>query len=164
MADISGHALVRNEDLTTKVKRFRIVGPGTLGAADHSLAGQAVFLYGDEIELSGFTIDTYTGGQALLIGGDHNRLAHLRIRNPQPAFGVGGIRMIGGTDFRATSCDVVAGDDALQFTPIATPGHPLRDLSGLGQRLRRLHRRIHGGALRSRHSLHIPSRRQDADS
>lgn len=124
----SGHALIRNEDLSAKVKRFRIVGPGTLGAFDHSLPGQAVFLFGDEIELSGFTIDTYAGGQALLIGGDHNRLEHLRILNPEPTFGVGGIRMFGGTDFRATSCDVVAGDDALQFTPIAEPGHPLRDL------------------------------------
>ena len=124
-----GGALVRNEQLGEKVRGFRIMGPGSLESRDRSSSGQMVFLYGDQLELADITIDTFSDGQAVLIGGDDVVLRRLRVDNAAPLPGVGGIRMFGGNRFRAEKCHVVAGDDALQFTPIATPGHPLADLS-----------------------------------
>ena len=123
-------AFITNASLSTKVTNFSITGQGSIVGASLSIsAAQVICLYGDNLRLDDFTIDTYMGGQAVLIGGDHNRMDRVTIRNTQPVAGTGGVRMFGGTDFRATSLHVTSGDDALQFTPVATVGSVIRDLS-----------------------------------
>jgi polygalacturonase len=121
-------AFLRNADFTVKANGVRITGPGTIGARDHSRTGVMVALYGDDVVLSGLTIDTYAGGQAVMYAGDRGRMDRLRIVNSAKATGTGGIRVVGGTGFLATACHVESGDDCLQFVPIGDPAALLYDL------------------------------------
>ncbi|GAA2725285.1 glycosyl hydrolase family 28-related protein [Cellulomonas aerilata] len=123
------NAFLRNVDFGTRSDRVSITGPGTIGAVDHSRTGVVLALYGDDVRLRDFTIDTYAGGQAILFAGDRGRIDAVTIRGSAPAFGTGGIRMFGGEDFVATGCHVESGDDCLQFVPIGDPTAVLHDLS-----------------------------------
>jgi hypothetical protein len=116
------NAFLRNADFAVRSSGVRITGPGTIGARDHSRTGVVVALYGDDVQLRDLTIDTYAGGQAVMYAGDRGRMDRVRIRNSAVENGTGGIRVVGGTDFLATSCDVQSGDDCLQFVPIGDPG------------------------------------------
>lgn len=122
-----GRALLSNERFEDKITNFQMTGDGVIDGKE--IPGQTLFLFGDDLVLSGFTITNFAGGQAILIGGDRNRVREVTTTNPEKAPGTGGIRMFGGHDFLARGCNVTSGDDAFQFTPIATPDHPLRDLS-----------------------------------
>ncbi|WP_369132303.1 glycosyl hydrolase family 28-related protein [Modestobacter sp. I12A-02662] len=122
------NAFLRNADFAVRSNGVRITGPGTIGAPDHSRTGVVVALFGDDMALSDFTIDTYAGGQAVMFAGDRGRVDRLRIVNSAVSTGTGGIRFIGGDDFRATGCHVESGDDCLQFVPIADPGALLFDM------------------------------------
>jgi hypothetical protein len=130
-------AFLRNEDFGVKSDRVRITGPGTIGARDHSRTGVILALYGDDVHLSGFTIDTYAGGQAVMFAGDRGRMDRVTVRNSAVATGTGGIRVVGGTDFHATGCHVESGDDCLQFVPIGDPEALLYDMSISGGRFER---------------------------
>lgn len=125
------NAFIRNAggDASVKTSNIRITGPGMIGAASHAHTGQIIGLHGDDIYLSDFTIDTYAGGQAIIIAGDRNRIHGLTIRNSSVEIGTGAIRMVGGTDFIATNCHAESGDDVFQFVPIASPSSPLYDMS-----------------------------------
>jgi hypothetical protein len=123
------HAFLRNKDFAVRSNGVRITGPGVIGARDHSRTGVVVALYGDDVLLRDLTIDTYAGGQAVMYAGDRGRLERVKIRNSAAETGTGGIRVIGGTDFLATACDVRSGDDCLQFVPIGDPGALLFDMS-----------------------------------
>ena len=116
------NAFLRNTDFGVRSNGVRITGPGTIGARDHGRTGVIVALYGDDVLLSDLTIDTYAGGQAVMYAGNRGRMDRVRIRNSAVATGTGGIRVVGGTDFLATACDVQSGDDCLQFVPIGDPG------------------------------------------
>ncbi|MGY1704739.1 glycosyl hydrolase family 28-related protein [Geodermatophilus sp. SYSU D00697] len=123
------NAFLRNRDFGVKSDQVRITGRGTIGARDHSSTGVVLGLYGDDVELRDFTIDTYAGGQAILFAGDRGRFDSLQIRNSAVDTGTGGIRVVGGADFLATGCHVESGDDCLQFVPIGNPDALLYDLS-----------------------------------
>jgi hypothetical protein len=114
-------ALLRNADLAVPSSGVRITGPGSIGARDHTKTGVVIGLYGHDVLLSDFTVDTYSGGQAIMYGGDRGRIHGVTVRNSAVEFGTGGIRVIGGTDFLGTDCHVESGDDCLQFVPIGNP-------------------------------------------
>nr|WP_239522392.1 glycosyl hydrolase family 28-related protein [Geodermatophilus sabuli] len=126
------NAFLRNTDFAVRSNGVRITGPGTIGARDHSRTGVVVALYGDDVELRNLTIDTYAGGQAVMYAGDRGRMDGVKIRNSAATTGTGGIRVLGGADFRATSCDVQSGDDCLQFVPIGDPDALLFDMDITG--------------------------------
>ncbi|MGK5169741.1 glycosyl hydrolase family 28-related protein [Geodermatophilus sp. CPCC 205761] len=121
-------AFLRNADFAARANAVRITGPGTIGARDHSRTGVILAVYGDDVLLRDFTIDTYAGGQAVMFAGDRGRMERVRIVNSARTTGTGGIRVIGGTGFLATACHVESGDDALQFVPIGDPSALLYDL------------------------------------
>ncbi|MGY1604188.1 glycosyl hydrolase family 28-related protein [Geodermatophilus sp. SYSU D00815] len=123
------NAFLRNRDFAVRSDGVRITGPGTIGARDHSRTGVIVALHGHDVVLQDLTIDTYAGGQAVMYAGDRGRVDRVRVRNSAVATGTGGIRVIGGADFLATSCDVQSGDDCFQFVPIGAPDALLRDMS-----------------------------------
>jgi Pectate lyase superfamily protein len=123
------NAFLRTKDFAARSDGVRITGPGTIGARDHSRTGVILALYGNDVRLSDLTIDTYAGGQAVMYAGDRGRMDRVRIRGSAVETGTGGIRVIGGADFLATSCDVQSGDDCLQFVPIGDPGALLYDMS-----------------------------------
>jgi Pectate lyase superfamily protein len=123
------NAFLRTKDFAARSDGVRITGPGTIGARDHSRTGVIVALYGNDVRLSDLTIDTYAGGQAVMYAGDRGRMDRVRIRGSAAETGTGGIRVVGGTDFLATSCDVQSGDDCLQFVPIGDPRALLFDMS-----------------------------------
>ncbi|MGY1743077.1 MULTISPECIES: glycosyl hydrolase family 28-related protein [unclassified Blastococcus] len=114
-------AFLRNADFAVKSNRVRITGEGSIGAADHSRTGVVLALYGDDVEVSGITVDTYAGGQAVMYGGDRGRITGITVRNSAAETGTGGIRVIGGEDFLGTGCHVESGDDCFQFVPIGNP-------------------------------------------
>jgi hypothetical protein len=116
-------AMIRNETLSPagKISNFSIAGPGKIGAPNTTDGGQILWLYGDDLLLSEFNIDTYgggTGSQACLIGGDRNLMFGVKVTGSADEAGTGGIRMYGGKHFRAIGCHVESGDDALQFVPL----------------------------------------------
>ena len=123
------NAFLRNADFAVKSNGVSITGAGRIGATDHSRTGVILAVYGDDVRLSEFTIDTYAGGQAIMFAGDRGRVDGVRIVNSAPGFGTGGIRMIGGVEFVATNCHVESGDDCLQFVPIGDPDALLFNLS-----------------------------------
>ncbi|NEK59340.1 hypothetical protein GCU56_15875 [Geodermatophilus sabuli] len=114
-------AFLRNTDLATRSNGVRITGSGTIGARDHEKTGVVIGLYGDDVLLQGFTIDTYAGGQAVMYAGNRGRIDRLTIKNSAEETGTGGIRVFGGEDFLGTDCVVESGDDCLQFAPIGNP-------------------------------------------
>ncbi|SFK70616.1 glycosyl hydrolase family 28-related protein [Geodermatophilus ruber] len=114
-------ALLRNADLSQPISGVQITGPGTIGARDHSRTGVVIGLYGHDVLLRGFTIDTYAGGQAIMYAGDRGRVDQVTIRNSAEETGTGGIRVFGGNDFLGTDCHVESGDDCFQFVPIGNP-------------------------------------------
>jgi hypothetical protein len=114
-------AFLRNADFAVKANRVRITGSGTIGGRDHSRTGVVLALYGDDIEIENVRIDTYAGGQAVMFAGDRGRIHGITVRNSAEETGTGGIRVIGGTDFRGTDCHVESGDDCFQFVPIGNP-------------------------------------------
>jgi hypothetical protein len=114
-------ALLRNADLAVPSSGVQITGPGSIGARDHTKTGVVIGLYGHDVLLSDFTVDTYSGGQAIMYGGDRGRIHGVTVRNSAVEFGTGGIRVFGGTDFLGTDCHVESGDDCLQFVPIGNP-------------------------------------------
>ena len=114
-------AFLRNADFTSKANRVRISGTGSIGAVDHARTGVIVALYGDDVVLQDVTIDTYSGGQAVMYAGDRGRMTRITIRGSAAETGTGGIRVVGGTDFLGTDCHVESGDDCLQFVPIGNP-------------------------------------------
>jgi pectate lyase-like protein len=127
-------AFLRNADFSVKSDSVRLSGPGTIGAVDHDRTGVVLALYGDDVRLSDFAIDTYAGGQAVVFAGDRGRVDGVHVRNSAPTTGTGGIRVVGGSDFLATACHVESGDDCLQFAPIGARGAVLRDLDVTGGR------------------------------
>jgi hypothetical protein len=114
-------AFLRNADFAVKANRVRITGTGTIGARDHSQTGVVLGLYGDDVEIQGITVDTYSGGQAVMFAGDRGRIHGVTVRNSAAETGTGGIRVVGGTDFLGTDCHVESGDDCFQFVPIGNP-------------------------------------------
>ncbi|MGY1773979.1 glycosyl hydrolase family 28-related protein [Blastococcus sp. SYSU D00813] len=114
-------AFLRNADFAVKANRVRITGAGSIGARDHSRTGVVLALHGDDVEVSGITVDTYSGGQAVMYGGDRGRITGVTVRNSAEETGTGGIRVIGGTDFLGSDCHVESGDDCFQFVPIGNP-------------------------------------------
>jgi polygalacturonase len=114
-------ALLRNADLSRPANGVRISGPGTIGARDHAQTGVVIGLYGHDVVLRDFTIDTYSGGQAIMYAGHRGRISGLTITNSAEETGTGGIRVFGGEDFLGTDCHVESGDDCLQFAPIGNP-------------------------------------------
>ncbi|MGK5111505.1 glycosyl hydrolase family 28-related protein [Geodermatophilus sp. CPCC 205506] len=126
------NAFLRNRDLAVKADGVQITGPGTIGARDHSSTGVVLALYGDDVQLREFTIDTYAGGQAVMFAGDRGRMDGVTIRNSAVSTGTGGIRVVGGADFLATGCHVESGDDCLQFVPIGNPDAVLYDMDITG--------------------------------
>jgi Pectate lyase superfamily protein len=123
------NAFLRTKDFAARSDGVRITGPGTIGARDHSRTGVIIALYGNDVRLTDLTIDTYAGGQAVMYAGDRGRMDRVRIRGSAAETGTGGIRVVGGADFLATSCDVQSGDDCLQFVPIGDPRALLFDMS-----------------------------------
>jgi len=123
------NAFLRNANFAVRSNGVSITGPGTLGARDHGRTGVIIALYGDDVLLSDFTIDTFAGGQAVMYAGDRGRMDRVTIRNSAVDTGTGGIRGIGGNDFLATHCHVESGDDCLQFVPIGSPGALLYNMS-----------------------------------
>jgi len=123
------NAFLRTKDFAARSDGVRITGPGSIGARDHSRTGVIIALHGNDVRLSDLTIDTYAGGQAVMYAGDRGRMDRLRIRGSAVEMGTGGIRVVGGADFLATSCDVQSGDDSLQFAPIGDPRALLFDMS-----------------------------------
>jgi Pectate lyase superfamily protein len=115
------NAFLRNADFADGANGVRITGPGSIGAVDHSRTGVVLALYGNDVLLRDFTIDTYAGGQAIMYGGDRGRAERVRIRNSAADTGTGGIRVFAGNDFRGIGCHVESGDDCLQFVPIGDP-------------------------------------------
>jgi hypothetical protein len=130
-------ALVTNASLSTKVVRFAITGPGKLGCTSLSLPGTIIGLWGDQLRLEDFTVDTYGGvngpqhgGNAVDIGGDRIRVRCVTVTNAYAGMGAGGIRMFGGNSFVAIGCHVESGDDALQFAPLSPSSESvLKDMS-----------------------------------
>ncbi|MGY2066018.1 hypothetical protein [Blastococcus sp. SYSU DS0619] len=114
-------AFLRNADLAVPSSGVRITGSGTIGARDHTCTGVVIGLYGHDVLLSDFTIDTYAGGQAIMYSGDRGRIHRVTIRNSAQETGTGGIRVFGGADFLGTDCHVESGDDCYQFVPIGNP-------------------------------------------
>jgi hypothetical protein len=114
-------AFLRNADFAVKANRVRITGTGTIGARDHSKTGVVLALYGDDVEVRDITIDTYSGGQAVMFAGDRGRIDGITVRNSAVETGTGGIRVVGGTDFLGSNCHVESGDDCFQFVPIGNP-------------------------------------------
>lgn len=114
-------AFLRNENFAVKANRVRITGSGSIGARDHGKTGVVLAVYGDDVEIGDITIDTYSGGQAVMFGGDRGRVHGITVRNSAVETGTGGIRVIGGTDFLGTDCHVESGDDCFQFVPIGNP-------------------------------------------
>jgi hypothetical protein len=114
-------AFLRNTDLAARSNGVRITGSGTIGARDHAKTGVVIGLFGDDVLLQGFTIDTYAGGQAVMYAGNRGRIERLTVRNSAKDTGTGGIRVFGGEDFLGTDCHVESGDDCLQFAPIGNP-------------------------------------------
>ncbi|MGY1625146.1 hypothetical protein ACI789_23325 [Geodermatophilus sp. SYSU D00965] len=115
------NAFLRNADFAQPANGVRITGPGSIGAVDHARTGVVLALYGNDVLLRDFTIDTYAGGQAIMYGGDRGRAERVRIRNSAADTGTGGIRVFAGNDFRGIGCSVESGDDCLQFVPIGDP-------------------------------------------
>jgi hypothetical protein len=113
-------ALLKNPVLNRAIADVVISGTGKLGAADLSLDGVIIGLYGDDIRIEGITVDGYVGS-ALKIGGDRNRVTGFRAINSSGKSGAEGIRVIGGDGFVAQNCYVDSGDDAFQFVPAADP-------------------------------------------
>lgn len=114
-------AFLRNADFAVKADDVRITGSGRIGARDHSRTGVVLALYGDDVQVADVRIDTYAGGQAVMFAGDRGRIHGITVRNSAPETGTGGIRVIGGADFRGTDCHVESGDDCFQFVPIGNP-------------------------------------------
>ncbi|MCZ2860568.1 hypothetical protein [Blastococcus sp. VKM Ac-2987] len=114
-------AFLRNADLAVPSSGVRITGTGTIGARDHTRTGVVIGLYGHDVLLSDFTIDTYAGGQAIMYSGDRGRIHQVTVRNSAQETGTGGIRVFGGADFLGTGCHVESGDDCYQFVPIGNP-------------------------------------------
>ncbi|MGB5951813.1 MAG: hypothetical protein WBG57_04760 [Ornithinimicrobium sp.] len=122
-------SLIRNRDFRQKVSDVEITGPGTLRARDHDSRGNILGIWGDRVRLSGWSINCFSGGRAVLIAGDHWRVSGLTIAGSPAESGNGGIRILAGRDNRVSDCDVTAGDDAFQFVPAASPADPVFDQS-----------------------------------
>jgi hypothetical protein len=121
-------AFLRNADFAVRADGVRVTGPGSIGAPDHGRTGVVLALYGNDVQLSDITISTYAGGQAIVYAGDRGRFDRVRVLDSAVTTGTGGIRVVGGADFRATGCHVESGDDCLQFVPVGDPGALLFDM------------------------------------
>jgi Pectate lyase superfamily protein len=125
-------AFLRNADFAVRADGVRVTGPGSIGARDHSRTGVVMAVFGDDVRLSDITVSTYAGGQAIVYAGDRGRVDRVRVLDSAVTTGTGGIRVVGGADFRATACHVESGDDALQFVPVGDPGALLYDMDVSG--------------------------------
>jgi hypothetical protein len=108
----------------TKVDDVRIIGPGTITAADASKRGNIIGLYGDRIILRDFTTDVWQGGRHTVLAGDHCRASDLTLRGGGGSTGNGGLRFQGGKGFVGSGLYCESGDDAFQFVPAGSPADP----------------------------------------
>jgi hypothetical protein len=120
----AGGSLIVNSSQSVKVNNFAIVGNGSIGDPN-ALGGITVNLYGDNIILGAFTVDTYSGGVGFWLGGDNMRMFGTRAINPAQKTGVGGVRFLTGRGFRAFGLYVESGDDTFQFVPEGNSSGPL---------------------------------------
>lgn len=122
-------SFIRNRHFDVPVDDLTIHGSGVIRAASHSMTGNLFGLSGNRIELRGFRVSCWAGGRCMVLDGDDIALSHLRLFGSPTTVGNGGIRVVGGQRFRAESCHVRSGDDALQFVPSGSPVDPLFDRS-----------------------------------
>jgi hypothetical protein len=120
---------VRNRDFGVKADRIRISGHGKLEAASVAATGNLLCLFGDEMELRDFSVTRYSGGKAITIAGDRTRLYNLKVSGSPAKSGTGGIRYVGGNNFRCFGAQVESGDDCLQLVPSGARSDPLFDQS-----------------------------------
>ena len=92
-------------------------------------SGKLCAVYGHYMTFEDFSFGYYAGGVALTPAGNHIRANNMKLTNPCTSQGSGGIRFAGGTDFIATGCDVISGDDSLQFVPSGDNTDPLFNMS-----------------------------------
>lgn len=119
---------IRNRDLRTRTTA-RITGEGTIGTIDHTRTANLFALYGDDVHLTDFTVDCWAGGRTMIIAGDRMRLDDFTVTGGLPETNNGGIRFVGGKNFRARNLHVESGDDVFQFVPAGNPNDPFYDMS-----------------------------------
>lgn len=120
---------IRNRDFGVKIVDIKISGPGRIEAASAQATGNLICLHGDDMELRDVSITRYAGGRAVTIAGDRARLYNLTISGSPAERGTGGIRYIGGDNFRCFGAQVESGDDCLQLVPAGARSDPLFDRS-----------------------------------
>jgi hypothetical protein len=127
-------SFLRNRHFDVPVDGLRIHGSGSIRAADHSMTGNLLALSGNDMRFTGFRIDCWAGGRALILNGDDVRCSGLDISGSPGTTGNGGIRVVGGRRFLGLACRVISGDDCLQFVPTGSSNDPLYDRSISGGR------------------------------
>ncbi|TIC78768.1 hypothetical protein [Nocardioides sp. GY 10127] len=125
----STEAFIRNRDFASAMTGVRMHGLGRVQGASLSATGKVFCLYADDLVLEGFTVDTWAGGQAFLLAGDRVSARHLWALNSAATTGCGGIRFVGGDDFKALGCHIESGDDVFQFVPVGLSTDPLYDMT-----------------------------------
>jgi hypothetical protein len=117
--------LLQNADMTIKITNVRILGGRIKNTDSTTFKGNQVCLNGDDIHIDGLEIDEWgSTSRAMLLAGDRMRLSRIRAVSLDQG---GGIRLIGGDQFKCSDSHVKCGDDAYNFVPGGT-GSLLFDL------------------------------------
>lgn len=119
----------RNLDETLRDVRIACAGAGSILAADSTKTGNIIALRADDSTLERIVIERWSGGRAMVLAGDRLTVNRAHITGSPAEVGNGGIRVVGGSDFVASQCHVVSGDDALQLVPSGGGEDPLFDRS-----------------------------------
>lgn len=84
--------------------------------------GNVFCAHGDRWEIYYPIVETYGSGRAVSWLGDDGVLVGAKVTDPRDATGTGGIRYLGGNNFKCSDCHVLSGDDAFQVVPAASGG------------------------------------------
>jgi hypothetical protein len=120
-------SFLRNRDFGAPVDDVTIHGTGVIRAASQKMTCNLFAMSGDRIHLDSFAVTCWAGGRCMILAGDDITLTGLGISGSPQTSNNGGIRYAGGNNFLAQDCNVVSGDDALQFVPLGSPSAPLFD-------------------------------------
>ena len=102
---------------------------GVLTTASPAQTGKLMAIYGAGWEIKGTRFLDFHDGQAIVFGGDDNRITDCLFRSPTDAPGTGAVRMVGGSRFRGLGLHAFTGDDLFQFVPITDSRNARYDLS-----------------------------------
>lgn len=121
----TSRSFVCNRNFNARVRDLVFAG-GFNVAARPGMGGNIFGLLANNVVMDGVRMTYWTGGRAVMMGGDGIKIRNGTWRcDPAGDSGVGGIRFAGGRDLLVENMDIVSGDDVYQFVPAGVATDPL---------------------------------------